>query len=76
VGTGDGPHEKLGPAFDTPSLLSLYKTAPYLHDGSATNLMDVLITTANLEDRHGATRRLTERELQNLVAFLQSLPRD
>ncbi len=73
VGTGDGPGERAGPLFDTPSLRGLYSTAPYLHNGSAPTLLDVL-TSGNRGDRHGATSRLTEEELSELVAFLNSLP--
>ena len=35
----DGEGEVLGPLIDTPSLLSLSRSAPYLHDGSAETLM-------------------------------------
>ena len=53
MGTGDpgAPgNEKLGPAFDTASLLSLYRTAPYVHDGTAPTLA-YLLTKANPGDR-------------------------
>jgi YVTN family beta-propeller protein len=72
VGTGDGPDEPLGPEFDTPSLRGLWDSAPYLHDGSAPALRDVL-TTRNPADRHGRTTHLAETELQDLIAFLRSL---
>ena len=72
VGTGDGPDERLGPAFDTPSLRGLWDTAPYLHDGSAPTLRDVL-TTRNMGDLHGRTTHLTEEEMQDLIAFLRWL---
>ena len=56
VGTGRGdPAETLGPAFDTPTLVGVYRTAPYLHDGRARTLRDVL-TTHNAGDRHGGPR--------------------
>ncbi len=58
--------------FDTPSLLELYRTGPYLHDGRAATLMDVL-TTHNRDDRHGTTSTLSKKELADLVAFLESL---
>jgi YVTN family beta-propeller protein len=72
VGTGDGPDESLGPAFDTPSLRGLWDSAPYLHDGSALTLRDVL-TTRNTGDRHGRTGHLTGTEVADLIAFLMSL---
>ena len=72
VGTGDGPGEALGAAFDTPSLLELWDSAPYLHDGSAPTLRDVL-TTKNPDDQHGQTSQLSEEEIQDVIAFLLSL---
>jgi hypothetical protein len=49
----------------------VWETAPYLHDGSAPTLLDVL-TTANPNNRHGNTA-LNDTELQELVAYLQQL---
>ena len=72
VGTGDSPDEHLGSAFDTPSLLGLWDSAPYLHDGSAPTLHDV-ITTANPANQHGQTTQLSETEINDLVSFLVSL---
>jgi len=74
VGTGtDDPSEKMGPQYDTPTLLGVYRTAPYLHHGKAKTLLEVL-TTCNKEDKHGKTSHLQARELDDLVAFLKSLP--
>ncbi len=57
---------------DTPTLRGLWKSAPYLHDGSAATLRDVLITR-NPNDRHGVTSTLSEQELDDLEAFLLTL---
>ncbi len=57
---------------DTPTLLGLWQTAPYLHDGSAPTLRDVL-TTRNSAGKHGATASLSEQELDALVAYLQQI---
>jgi YVTN family beta-propeller protein len=73
VGTGDDPRERMGPKFDTPTLLGAYRSAPYLHHGRARTLLDVL-TTANPHDRHGRTSHLTPPDRDALVAFLKSLP--
>jgi YVTN family beta-propeller protein len=74
VGTGnDDPSEKMGPAYDTPTLLGVYRTPPYLHHGKAKTLREVL-TTCNPSDKHGKTSHLKPAEIDNLVAFLQSLP--
>lgn len=72
IGTGDGPGELLGPGFDTPSLRGVWHTAPYLHDGRAPTLREVM-GTHNPTDRHGHTSHLSEAEVQDLVAFLLSL---
>lgn len=73
VGTGDSPRERMGPKYDTPTLLGVYRAGPYLHDGRAATLRDVL-TTANPADRHGKTSHLKPAEIDELVAFLKSLP--
>ncbi|MGZ4973906.1 MAG: c-type cytochrome, partial [Limisphaerales bacterium] len=58
--------------FDTPSLVEAWRTAPYLHDGSAATLRDVL-TTRNQKFEHGTTRKLTAEEIDDLVAYISSL---
>jgi hypothetical protein len=73
VGTGGSPREKMGPKYDTPTLIGVYRTGPYLHDGRAKTLHDVL-TTCNPADRHGKTSHLKPGEIADLVAFLKSLP--
>ena len=67
------PSERMGPAYDTPTLLGIYRTGPYLHHGKAKTLMDVL-TVHNKEDRHGKTSHLKKNELEDLVEFLKALP--
>ena len=74
VGTGqDDPSELMEPKYDTPTLLGLYRSGPYLHHGKAASLKDVL-TTFNLHDQHGTTSNLTDRQIQDLVEFLKALP--
>ncbi len=58
--------------FDTPTLVELYRTAPYLHDGSAITVKDVL-TTRNPEGKHGKVDHLTPEQIDDLAAFLLSL---
>lgn len=70
VGMGTARHA--GEAFDTPTLVELWRTAPYLHDGRATTVRDVL-TRFNPEDQHGQTSSLSEAEIDDLIAFLLSL---
>ncbi|HVK19226.1 MAG TPA: hypothetical protein VM533_19995 [Fimbriiglobus sp.] len=73
VGTGGGADEKIGPLYDTPTLLSVYRAAPYLHDGRAKTLHEVL-TTHNKGDKHGTTSHLSPVQVEDLVAFLKALP--
>ncbi len=54
------------------SLAELWRTAPYLHDGRAANLQE-LLTIYNPEDRHGVTSHLTPKEIDDLTAFLLSI---
>jgi cytochrome c peroxidase len=67
-------------AFKTPTLRNVARRAPYLHDGSAATLEDVI----ELYDRGGIVRRpslsreitpleLTPQEKQDLVAFMLTL---
>ncbi|MEZ0312913.1 MAG: PKD domain-containing protein [Myxococcota bacterium] len=58
--------------FDVPTLLGVFATAPYLHDGSAPTLRDVL-TNRNPSNTHGVTSHLSHTELDDLVAFLMAL---
>lgn len=58
--------------FDTPTLLELWRTGPYLHDGTAVYLSDVL-TERNVDDQHGRTSHLSDEEIRDLATFLESL---
>jgi len=54
---------------DTPTLRGIWQTAPYLHDGSAATLLDV-VGGRNAEDLHGVTSSLSEDERSDLVSYL------
>jgi DNA-binding beta-propeller fold protein YncE len=58
--------------FDTPACVELWRTAPYLHDGSAVTLQEML-TTRNADDKHGTTSHLSREEIGALVEYLLSL---
>jgi YVTN family beta-propeller protein len=74
VGTGrDDPTEKMGPKYDTPTLLGVYRNTSYLHHGKAKSLLEVL-TTFNPKDEHGKTSHLGKEQKEDLVAFLKALP--
>jgi len=58
--------------FDTPTLVEVWRTAPYLHDGRYTTVRELLV-----EGRHGLAggrlEALSEQELQDLAEFVLSL---
>lgn len=60
-------------SLDTPSLRGLSESPPYLYDGRARTLRDV-VTTENEANQHGDTASLEAGELDALVAFLEAIP--
>jgi YVTN family beta-propeller protein len=60
------------PNLNTPSLLGVSRTAPYLHDGRSATLEDIF-TKHNVKNRHGDAHELTPEELKDLIAYLKSL---
>jgi YVTN family beta-propeller protein len=56
--------------FDTPSLRGIAASPPYLHDGSAPTLLDVLMKT---KGKMGHVENLSPDDLAALVEFLRSL---
>ena len=56
---------------DVPSLLNVWETAPYLHDGRAATLRDV-VTSHNPDDQHGRTGHLTPQQITDLIHFLKA----
>jgi hypothetical protein len=69
--TDKARHEVYGGVYDTPSLRGIVTTPPYLHDGSAESLAQVLDTADAGDMGHAA--HLTTEERADLVAFLRSL---
>lgn len=59
-------------ALDTPTLRGLFTSEPYLHDGSAAGLIDVLVTR-NPDGAHGDIGALDASERGQLVAFLRQI---
>ena len=69
VGTAEGLDE--GTKFDTPSLVEVWRTGPYLYDGRAATIRQVL-TKYNPNDNHGVTKNLSDSELDDLVEYVLS----
>jgi YVTN family beta-propeller protein len=68
VGKFDQPADR----FDTPSLIEVWRSGPYLHDGRAATLGEVL-TTFNKDDKHGVTSQLRPEQIDDLVEYILSL---
>lgn len=68
---GTGKDREEGIEFDNPTLVEVWRTAPYLYDGRATTITDVL-TMYNSDDKHGSTSNLTEKQINDLAEFVLS----
>ncbi len=64
--------KRLANGFNTPSLLGISRTAPYLHDGSVLTLKERLLKGKET-DKHGLTSKLSDEEVNDLVAYLGTL---
>jgi YVTN family beta-propeller protein len=74
VTTGDDPDNAAVRlrGLNTPSLLGLARSAPYLHDGSAATLKERMEKT-RFTDQHGKTKQLTDAEIDDMIEFLRVL---
>ncbi|MHC4510646.1 MAG: c-type cytochrome [Planctomycetota bacterium] len=70
IGTGKGLDESQ--SFDTPTLIEVWRTAPYMHDGRAGTIVDML-KEHNPDDEHGRTSGLTDSEIDDIAEFVLSL---
>ncbi len=66
------PRKSEDGGFDTQTLVECWRTAPYLHDGSAATMRGVL-TTKNGGGRNGRTSQLSAREIEDLEKYVLSL---
>jgi YVTN family beta-propeller protein len=58
--------------FDTPHLLGIGASAPYLHDGRARTLEEIW-TTYQKDDLHGVSSYWSKEQLNDLVEYLKTL---
>jgi cytochrome c peroxidase len=54
--------------FDTPTLVEVWRTAPYLHDGRYVEMKDVFT-----KGKHGNVGKLSDEEIDDLVEYVLSL---
>lgn len=69
VGTR-APHDTTG-VFDTPHLVGIIDSPPYLHDGRCWSLEEIW-TVHNPDDRHGVTNDLDKQQLNFLIEYLKT----
>lgn len=69
---GSGLNEYKDFAFDTPTLCESWRTAPYLYDGRAKTIFEML-KNFNPDDKHGKTSKLTDEDLRDLEAYVLTL---
>ncbi len=58
--------------YDVPTLIEVWRTAPYLHEGQALTLREAILDYNPLQ-RRGRTRELSNSELADLIEFVRSL---
>ena len=61
-----------GVKYDVPSLVEVWRSAPYLHHGDALSLEEAIVDFNHLELR-GETGKLNPAELNDLIEYLKSL---
>ena len=69
---GTGKFDERSDQFYTPTLIEVWRTAPYLHDGSAATLHDAVIIH-NRDGRRGNTAQLSPEQIADLVEYLRSI---
>jgi len=70
VGTGKGRDK--GKAFDVPTFREVWRSSPYMHDGRAVSIYEV-IKIHNPDDRRGATSSLSDQQIRDLAEYIESL---
>ena len=61
-----------GKKFDVPTLREVWRTSPYMHDGRAVTIYEV-IKTHNPQDKRGNTSTLTDDQIRDLAEYVESL---
>ena len=69
---GLGSDSERNREFATPILIEVWRTAPYMYDGRAVTIQEV-ITTDNKNNKHGNTKGLTPQEVEDLSNYVNSL---
>lgn len=70
VGTGKG--QDAGKKIDVPTLREVWRTSPYMHDGRAVTIFEV-IKRHNPDEKRGKTSALTDNQINDLAEYVNSL---
>ncbi|MBI9017983.1 MAG: PQQ-binding-like beta-propeller repeat protein [Phycisphaerae bacterium] len=70
IGTGIGMEKDF--RFDTPTLIEVWRTGPFLYDGRAASIKEIF-SKYNNDDKHGHTNGLTEKQINDLTEYVLSL---
>ncbi|MCP4376691.1 MAG: c-type cytochrome, partial [bacterium] len=70
---GTGKDSEARKEFDTPSLVEVWRTAPYLYDGRAVTIVELLKKKYNPNNTHGSTTDLDDDEKADLAEYILSL---
>lgn len=60
------------PSYDTPTLIEIWRTAPYLHDGRYTTIRELIVEGKHV-NTDGRLDALTDEEIDDLVEYILSL---
>ncbi len=67
VNMGEGMGLDKGRAFDTPTLVEVWRTAPYLYNGRAKTIKEVIA-----KYKHGIKTKLSNKEIDDLTEYVNS----
>ncbi len=73
VGTRQPDESQKHSLLDTPALVGLRRSEPYLHHGRAKTLEAVFSAEFNPQDKHGRTSHLTREDIHAMAEFLRYL---
>ena len=59
-------------AFDTPTLVEVWRTAPYLHDGRYATIRELIVAGKHGQG-DGRASELSQQEVDDLIEFVLSL---
>lgn len=68
----EGPFDRRA-KFDTPTLVEVWRTAPYMHDGHFLTIKELLAKDNKHGKKHGDVEHLSQQELDDLVEYVLSL---